>query len=66
MSVKTKEIRKGELRGWTIEGGAEYRTWKVEREPLAQRLVVKKSEVETFEWSLITLVSVAFSILLSQ
>ena len=49
-----------------IEGGGEYRIWKGQRGPLAKPLGVNKSGVETFEWRLITLVSVAWNLLLSQ
>ena len=48
-----------ERRGWMIVGGGEYRIWKGEGS-------LRKSGVETFEWRLITLVSVAWSLLLSQ
>ena len=59
MSIKTKGIRKAEVRGWMIEGGGDCRIWKGER-------TTSKSGVETFEWRLITLVSVTWSLLLSQ
>jgi hypothetical protein len=59
MSIKTKEMGKTEVRNQTIEGLEEYKIWKDEQ-------CSSKSGVETFEWSLITLDSVAWFILRSQ